>query len=146
MKATIQVKADQRVKTEAAAVLSGLGMKTSQAVNMFLRQVVFQQGIPFAVTTRVPNAATIAALAAAIEWRVMPTGMPLARAIAVMVEDRREENRDRCQSTAHANRITPKRGRSWRQQPGRGGRWEARAGRGGARYQQLAWGQRHWFG
>jgi DNA-damage-inducible protein J len=39
-----------------------VGINTSQAVNMFLRQVVLQQGIPFEVTARAPNATTVAAM------------------------------------------------------------------------------------
>lgn len=53
--ATISVDAD--VKSAAQALFADLGLDLSTAVNIFLRQAVFQQAIPFEIQ-RVPNAET----------------------------------------------------------------------------------------
>ena len=53
------------LKKQAEAILSSLGVSTSEAVTMFLHQVVLHNGMPFPV--RVPNAETVAAIMEAQE-------------------------------------------------------------------------------
>lgn len=43
------VRIDTQVKNEASDILSGLGMNISEAVNIFLRQVILRGGLPFQV-------------------------------------------------------------------------------------------------
>lgn len=43
------VRIDTQVKDEASDILSGLGMNISEAVNIFLRQVILRRGLPFQV-------------------------------------------------------------------------------------------------
>lgn len=43
------VRIDTQVKNEASDILSGLGMNISEAVNIFLRQVILRRGLPFQV-------------------------------------------------------------------------------------------------
>ena len=50
--ATIYARVEPELKEQAEAVLDRLGIPMSNAVGMFLRQVVMQRGIPFAM--RVP--------------------------------------------------------------------------------------------
>ena len=50
--ATVFTRVDPEVKEQAEAVLNQLGIPLSSAVNLFLRQVVLQQGIPFQLTLR----------------------------------------------------------------------------------------------
>ena len=49
----------------AERVLSTFGVSTTEAITMFLRQVVLNRGLPFSV--RIPNAETLAAIQAARE-------------------------------------------------------------------------------
>lgn len=49
----INVRVENNLKGKAERVLRRVGVNTSNAVTMFLRQVVIRQGIPFEV--RVPN-------------------------------------------------------------------------------------------
>jgi DNA-damage-inducible protein J len=56
------VRIDPEIKSQADAVLQYLGMTTSEAVTIFLRQVVLNNGIPFPVKAPAYNAETIAAL------------------------------------------------------------------------------------
>ena len=54
--AYINARVDKKLKAEAQKVLRDVGVNTSDAVDMFLRQVVMRQGIPFEV--RRPNKKT----------------------------------------------------------------------------------------
>ena len=49
-----------RVKEEAKKILSRYGLSLSDAVNIFLTQVVLEKGIPFPV--RIPNEETVKVL------------------------------------------------------------------------------------
>ena len=58
--AAINTRIEPDLKQEAEGIFSTLGIKTSDAISMFYKQVVLQKGIPFDV--RIPNEETIAAL------------------------------------------------------------------------------------
>jgi len=51
---TMNVRINPTLKAEAEAVLTQLGIPMSCAIDMFLHQIVLQQGIPFAVTLPKP--------------------------------------------------------------------------------------------
>ena len=51
----INIQVDSNVKKEATMVLSELGLSMSSAINLFLKQVVKKNGIPFEVTNVVAN-------------------------------------------------------------------------------------------
>ncbi len=44
-----QIRIEENTKKQATELLEGLGLNLSDAVNMFLRQVILQNGIPFEV-------------------------------------------------------------------------------------------------
>ena len=44
-----QIRIEESTKKQAIELLAGLGLSLSDAVNMFLKQVVLQRGIPFEV-------------------------------------------------------------------------------------------------
>lgn len=44
-----QIRIEENTKKEAVELLEGLGLNLSEAVNMFLRQVILRKGIPFEV-------------------------------------------------------------------------------------------------
>ena len=56
---------DSELKAQADALFAELGMNLSTAFNIFLRQSVREQQIPFRVSKNVPNAVTLAAMEAA---------------------------------------------------------------------------------
>ena len=60
---TFQV--DEEIKKAADALFDDLGMSLSMALNLFLRQSVRDQGLPFMVSRNVPNEVTLAAMDAA---------------------------------------------------------------------------------
>ena len=51
MAATVptQIRIDEATKKQAVELLEGLGMNLSEAVNMFLKQVVLYRGMPFEI-------------------------------------------------------------------------------------------------
>lgn len=44
-----QIRIEENTKKQAIELLEGLGLNLSDAVNMFLRQVILQKGLPFEV-------------------------------------------------------------------------------------------------
>ncbi len=56
------IKIDQALKRESQALFESFGLSLSTAVNMFLRQAVREQAIPFRVGTPVPNIETLKAI------------------------------------------------------------------------------------
>ena len=48
---TIQVRANDKTKKKAQHVLKNLGLDLSTAINMYLVQIVVEEGIPFPIRT-----------------------------------------------------------------------------------------------
>ncbi len=57
---TLHTRVEPDIKEQADAILNELGISTTEAINMFLHQVIRYKGIP--LDLRVPNAETIAAI------------------------------------------------------------------------------------
>ena len=53
---------DSQVKAQMAAICEQLGISTSTAFNIFVRQSLREGGIPFEIHTERPNKETIAAM------------------------------------------------------------------------------------
>ena len=58
----ITLRVDDELKKQADALFSELGLNITTAFNIFLRQSVREQQIPFQITKNVPNATTLAAM------------------------------------------------------------------------------------
>jgi len=58
--AFLNTRVDRTLKTKAEHVFAAIGLNTSTAITMFLRQVVLRKGLPFDAC--IPNAETLAAL------------------------------------------------------------------------------------
>lgn len=56
---------DETLKAQADSLFADLGMSLSTALNIFLRQAVREQQIPFTISRNVPNATTLATMDAA---------------------------------------------------------------------------------
>ena len=59
MSSTITVRVDEAVKKEANDIFKEVGLDMSSAINVYLRQVIKNKGIPFALSAEVPNAVTL---------------------------------------------------------------------------------------
>ena len=57
----VSIRMDTKLKRQAEELFADLGMNMTVAMNMFLRQAVRAQGIPFEIA-RTPNAETVAAM------------------------------------------------------------------------------------
>ena len=57
-KTTANISIDSNVKAAAQKLFSDLGMDMSTAINIFLRQAIRENAIPFAITRDVPNEET----------------------------------------------------------------------------------------
>ena len=56
------IKIDPALKEQSQALFESLGLSLSSAINIFLRQSVREQAIPFRVGSPFPNAETIQAI------------------------------------------------------------------------------------
>ncbi len=61
----VTFRVDEDIKDQADDLFSDLGMSLSTAFNIFLRQAIREQQIPFMVSRNIPNSATLAAMDAA---------------------------------------------------------------------------------
>lgn len=61
-KVSTSISLDADIKTKAQELFADLGLDLSTAVNMFLRQSVREDRIPFEIYRETPNADTIAAM------------------------------------------------------------------------------------
>lgn len=62
MVANLNIRTEKEIKESAEIVLSQLGLTMSAAVNIFLRQVIRENGIPFELKLKDPNTETIEAI------------------------------------------------------------------------------------
>ena len=53
---------DSQLKAAAEACLADMGLSMSTAINIYLRQIVKRQAIPFVIMSNVPNKATMEAI------------------------------------------------------------------------------------
>ena len=64
----LSVRLNARLKKEAEELFADLGMNMSTAINLFLKQTVRNQAIPFSISMNtVPNPDTLAAMREALE-------------------------------------------------------------------------------
>ena len=62
MSSTITVRVDENVKKEASSIFKEVGLDMSTAINVYLKQVIRSNGIPFLITTDTPNTVTLNAI------------------------------------------------------------------------------------
>jgi len=61
----IRSRVEPQVKLEASAILEEMGLSMSDAIRIFLNQVIVRKALPFSLrTTKTPNAKTLEALEA----------------------------------------------------------------------------------
>ena len=58
--ASIQVRVEPNIKLEVEKILKALGLSTSEAINIFMRKIIAEKGIPFSLS--IPNEKTIVSL------------------------------------------------------------------------------------
>ena len=58
----LNIRTDKEVKIAAERIFEELGLNMTTAVNIFLRQTIRENGIPFELKLNVPNDVTVAAI------------------------------------------------------------------------------------
>ncbi|MBC8344952.1 MAG: type II toxin-antitoxin system RelB/DinJ family antitoxin [Candidatus Marinimicrobia bacterium] len=58
--ASISIRTEPKTKKQAEAILKHLGLTTSEAINLFLRRVIIEKGLPFEL--RIPNEESMEAI------------------------------------------------------------------------------------
>ena len=59
----LNIRTDKAVKQDAERIFEALGLNMTTAINIFLRQVIRENGIPFEVKLNIPNEVTKTAIA-----------------------------------------------------------------------------------
>lgn len=86
-KVSTNISIDADTKAQAQAMLADLGMDLSTAVNVFLRQMLYEGGIPFSITREAPNKLTVEAMKEAQEMSRSPQMYKKYDDVDSMMED-----------------------------------------------------------
>ena len=86
-KVSTNISIDAETKAKAQAMLADLGMDLSTAVNIFLRQMLYEGGIPFSITRESPNRITLDAMKEAEEMLRSPEKYKRYDDVDRMMED-----------------------------------------------------------
>ena len=86
-KVATNISIDEDIKPKAQAMLAEFGLDLSTAVNMFLRQMLREEAIPFEIRKEIPNAMTLAAMAEAEEMEKHPELAKTYSSVDALMED-----------------------------------------------------------
>ncbi len=86
-KVSTNISIDAETKAKAQAMLADLGMDLSTAVNIFLKQMLYEGGIPFSITREIPNKVTLKAMKEAQEMLRSPEKYKRYNNVDSMMED-----------------------------------------------------------
>ena len=68
--AVIATRIEPEVKQEAEAILAQLGLTMSQAMTLYIKQLILRRGLPFSVN--IPNQETMEAIQESLEPETLP--------------------------------------------------------------------------
>ncbi len=71
-KVSTTITIDSEIKASVQALLADFGLDLSTAINIFLRQTLRENAIPFNISRDVPNSETIAAIKEFEEYKAFP--------------------------------------------------------------------------
>lgn len=86
-KVSTNISIDAETKAKAQIMLAELGMDLSTAVNIFLKQMLYEGGIPFSITRDVPNKITLSAIKESQEMLRSPEKYKRYDTVDSMLED-----------------------------------------------------------
>ena len=75
----IQIRLPHDMRIQAEAVFSGIGMKTPEAIRVFLQQCINSNGLPFQPSAKTPNIETLAAMQEIEDGKATKTGLAALR-------------------------------------------------------------------
>ena len=83
----IHIRVQPEVKAEVEEILSNLGMTTTEAVNIYLKQIILHCGLPFMVRTPKFSDEMLEAMAEAEEIEKHPENYKSYSSLAEIMED-----------------------------------------------------------
>jgi DNA-damage-inducible protein J len=86
-KVSTSISIDADVKAQAQELFADFGLDLSTAINIFLRQSIRENCIPFSIQREVPNADTIAAMKEAEEMEKHPELYKAYDSVEEMMKD-----------------------------------------------------------
>ena len=86
-KVSTNIRIDDEVKRKSAAIFTDLGMDMSTAVNIFLRQTILHNGLPFDLKLDIPNKETLEAIREVEEMKKNPNMYPSYTNVDKMMKD-----------------------------------------------------------
>ena len=84
MTSNYTIRLDTTLRKEAEALFADLGLNLATAFQIFLKQAIQEQGLPFAVKKRRPNKVTLAAMNEALEIAESPDAKTYSSANEMM--------------------------------------------------------------
>jgi DNA-damage-inducible protein J len=84
MTSNYTIRLDTELRREAEALFSDLGMSLATAFQIFLKQAIQEQGLPFPVKKKQPNKVTLAAMKEAMEIAESPDAKTYSSASEMM--------------------------------------------------------------
>ena len=86
-KITTNISIDADIKMKAQELFSDFGLDLSTAINMFLRQSVRENAIPFSISREVPNAETIQAIKEIEEFKKNPSAFKTYSSFSELLDE-----------------------------------------------------------
>jgi DNA-damage-inducible protein J len=91
---TLHIRVEAAVKAGVEATLKTLGLSTTEAINIFLHQVILAGGLPFEVKNPQYNADTLVALQEARDIRAGKVLTKSYNGVAELMEDLNSDDAD----------------------------------------------------
>ncbi|MBR6779784.1 MAG: type II toxin-antitoxin system RelB/DinJ family antitoxin [Clostridia bacterium] len=83
----VTIRMDENLKKQADLLFNELGLSLSTAFNIFVRQAIREQSIPFVIANRQSNAETLAAIAEVQKMKEDPSLGKTYSDVSSMMED-----------------------------------------------------------
>lgn len=88
---SMHIRVEPKVKEEVEAILSNLGMTSAEAINIYLRQIILNSGIPFEIKTPQFSDEMLEAIKEADEIMKNPNDYPSYNSVEELMEALNEE-------------------------------------------------------
>ena len=90
-KTSTNISIDSDIKIKAQELFADFGLDLSTAINMFLRQSVRENAIPFTISREVPNSDTMSAIAEFEEFKKNPSGYKKYSSFSELLDEVRSD-------------------------------------------------------
>lgn len=88
---SMHIRVKPEVKAEVEAILENLGMTTTEAINIYLRQIILHSGIPFEIKTPQFSDEMLEAIKEAEEMMKNPNAYPSYDSVDELMEALNDE-------------------------------------------------------